>query len=139
MQQFYSQRPEMQIPQENTYKRLEIMRNLDAEFKTLSKNYLINKKNELIKYIKKHDELIPYLKTITPLINNYFPNNKKYLTFCKDPEFKELNQAMICVIGQDSLFEEERELMKSLNNDILYLNEFPINVKNLISVRLWWI
>ena len=55
MQKFYSQRQEMQIPQENTYKGLEIMRNFDAEFEILSKNYIINKKNELTKYIKKHD------------------------------------------------------------------------------------
>ena len=44
MQKFYSQRQEMQIPQENTYKGLEIMRNFNAEFEILSKNYIINKK-----------------------------------------------------------------------------------------------
>ena len=56
-----------------------------------------------------------------------------------NPEFEELNHAIICVIGNNSLFEKEREMMNRLNDELLYLTDFSIDVKSLISVRLWWL
>jgi hypothetical protein len=50
-----------------------------------------------------------------------------------------LNPALICVIGNDSAFEKERELMNRLNEELLYSSEFSVHVKSLISVRLWWL
>jgi hypothetical protein len=88
--------------------------------------------------MKKDDRLIPYIHSITPLIKEYFPNHRKYLTYCIDPEFEELNCAKICVIGNDSLFEEEHALMNRLKKEIIYSTDYPVEVKSLISVRLWW-
>ena len=89
--------------------------------------------------MKKDDRLIPYIHSITPLIKEYFPANERYLTYYIDPEFEELNHALICVIGNDSAFEKERRLMNQLNEELLYSTEFSVHVKSLISVRLWWL
>ena len=62
-----------------------------------------------------------------------------YLTYCTDPEFKELSSARICVIGNDSMFEDEHELMNELKKEIIYSTEYPVEVKSLISVRMWWL
>ena len=139
MQQNYSQRLEMQIPQENTYTGLENSLNLNYELEKLSKKYNLRRVNELKEYIVKDEMIIPYINSITPLIMKYFPENKRYLTYCTDPEFEELSKAKICIIGNNSLFEEERALMSTLNEEILYLKNYPTHVKNLISVRLWWL
>lgn len=138
MQQNYSQRLEMQIPQENAYIGIINTRNIDADLEELSKNYTLRKTDELKEYLQK-ERLIPYILSITPLIKEYFPNKKIYLTYCVDPEFKELNNAKICVIGNDSLFEEEHELMNKLKKEIICSTEFPVEVKSLISVRMWWL
>lgn len=114
------------------------MKNQNREFEKLSKDYTLRRTNELKEYLKKDERLISYINTITPLIKEYFPENKIYLTYCVDPEFEEeLNRAKICVIGQDSLFEEEYKKMNELEDEILNLTEFPVQVKSLISVRLW--
>ena len=42
---------------------------------------------ELKAYIVKDNRIIPYINSITPLIIEYFPDNKRYLTYCKDPEY----------------------------------------------------
>ena len=139
MHRNYSQRLEMQIPHENKYAKLTDTQNINQEFVKLSKDYDILKINKLNKYMKKYDKLIPYINSITPLIKDYFPKNKKYLTYYIDPEFEELNHAIICVIGNNSLFEKEREMMNRLNDELLYLTDFSIDVKSLISVRLWWL
>ena len=139
MHRNYSQRLEMQIPHENNYAKLTETQNINQEFVKLSKDYDILKINKLMKYMKKYDKLIPYINSITPLIKDYFPKNKKYLTYYIDPEFEELNHAIICVIGNNSLFEKEREMMNRLNDELLYLTDFSIDVKSLISVRLWWL
>ena len=99
-----------------------------------------NKKiDELKEYLEKNGGLIPYIHSITPLIKDYFPKNELCLTYYIDPEFEELNHALICVIGKNSLFEKERELMNQLNDKLLYLTDFSTDVKSLISVRLWWL
>jgi hypothetical protein len=139
MKQNYSQRLEMQIPQENTYVGLANTTNMDQELENLSKDYELRKIDELKEYMKKDDRLIPYIHSITPLIKEYFPANERYLTYYIDPEFEELNHALICVIGNDSAFEKERRLMNELNEELLYLTEFSVHVKSLISVRLWWL
>ena len=46
---------------------------------------------------------------------------------------------MICIIGQDDLFEEEHKQMNNLIDEILYSNEYPVEIKSLISVRMWWL
>ena len=139
MQKNYSPRLEMQIPQEHAYIGLVNTPNIDAELNKLSKNYTLRKVDELKEYFGKDERLIPYIHSITPLIKEYFPDRKMYLTYCIDPEFKELNRARICVIGNDSLFEEEHELMNKLKKEIIYSTEYPVEVKSLISVRMWWL
>ena len=139
MQKNYSQGLEMQIPQENTYTGLENSVNLNNELEELSKKYHLRRVEELKAYIVKDNRIIPYINSITPLIIEYFPDNKRYLTYCKDPEFKDLSKAKICIIGNDSLFEEERELMNVLNEKLLHMKNYPSHVKNSISVRLWWL
>ncbi len=136
MRQNYSKKLEMQIPQGNTYTEPINRGNIDAELAILSKNYDIRKRNELKEFIKKNNRLIPYIHSITPDINKYFPNHEKFLTYYTDPEFKELNSAMICVIGKKNKFEEEHNKMNALTDDILYSTEYPLEVKNLISVRM---
>lgn len=138
MNQNYSQRLVMQIPQENTYTGLENSLNINQEINKLSKDYKLRKISELKEYLTKNPQLIPYINSITPLIKESFPKNKKYLTYYIDPEFEELNKAKICVIGNDSLFETEREMMNDLNDKLLHMN-YPTYVKSLISVRLWWL
>ena len=139
MKQNFSQRLEMQIPQEKTYFGHVNTPNIDEELEKLSKNYTLRKINELKEYLTMNERLIPYIHSITPLIKEYFPDHRIYLTYCIDPEFNELNSAKICVIGNNSLFEEEHELMNSLNDKLLYSNEYPVSVKSLISIRMWWL
>lgn len=139
MQEEYSQRLQMQIPQENRYIGIANTPNMDSELEKLSKNYNIRKISKLKEYLEKNERLIPYIHSITPVINKYFPNNQKYLTYYIDPEFKELNCAIICVIGTDDLFEEEHAKMNNLIDEILYSTEFPVETKSLISVRMWWL
>ena len=80
MKQYLSQKLEMQIPQENVFTGMEIMKDFDKRFEELSKNYNIRKKEALRSYLEENKELISYMEFITPLVNQYFPNNKKYLT-----------------------------------------------------------
>ena len=61
MQQNYSQRLEMQIPQENTYTGLTKTKNMDKELANLSKDYNILKIDELKEYLEKNGGLIPYI------------------------------------------------------------------------------
>lgn len=139
MQQNHFQRLEMQIPSENAYTGLTDTQNMDKELEDLSKDYNIRKTEELREYLKKDDRILPYIHSITPLIKDFFPKNERYLTYYIDPEFEELNHAIICVIGNNSLFEKERELMNQLNDELLYSTDFTTDVKSLISVRLWWL
>lgn len=78
----------MQIPQENTYVGLANTTNMDQELENLSKDYELHKIDELKEYMKKDDRLIPYIHSITPLIKEYFPNHRKYLTYCIDLNLK---------------------------------------------------
>ena len=106
---------------------------------SLSKYYILRKTDELKEYLKRDERLIQYIKFITPIIRKYFSERKIYLTYCIDPEFEELNDVKICVIGNDSSFEDEHELMNNLNDELLHSTEFPVEVKSLLSVRMWWL
>jgi hypothetical protein len=66
MRQNYSQRLEMQIPQENTYVGLANTRNMNQELENLSKDYILRKIDELKDYMKKDDRLIPYTLDYSP-------------------------------------------------------------------------
>ena len=126
----------MQIPKENPYVGLV---NISDGFEELSQYYCLRKADEVMEYLSSDERRISYLVSIAPLIDKYFPENEKFLTYCRDPEFNVLDQAMVCVIGNDSLFEREHELMNRLNDEILHLDEFPVKVKSSLSVRLWWL
>ena len=86
MNQNYSQRLVMQIPQENTYTGLENSLNINREINKLSKDYKLRKISELKEYLTKNPQLIPYINSITPLIKESFPKNKRYLTYYIDPD-----------------------------------------------------
>ena len=71
----------MQIPQENVYNIIKI-RNPDENIEELLKNFEIHKPQEVKEFIEENNELVQYINSITPLIDNYFPGYKKCLTFC---------------------------------------------------------
>lgn len=58
------------------------MKDLNKEFEKLSKDFALRRINELKEYLKKDERLIAYINTITPLIKEYFPENKMYLILC---------------------------------------------------------
>ena len=74
------------------------MQNINSELDKLSKDYTLRKTDELKEYLKEYDILIPYIHSITPSINKYFPNHEKYLTYNIDPEFEELNRAKYALL-----------------------------------------
>lgn len=135
MNRNFSLAQNMQISKENAY----VCGTDDLDnLKKLSKEYNLRKIDELKKYLQKDGRLVPYILSIAPTINNYFPEHGKYLTYCMDPEFSELSQAVICVVGNDSSFKEDHELMNGLIDEILSSTDFPVEVKSMISVRMWW-
>lgn len=139
MQQNYSQRLEIQIPRENIYTGLEIRPDFDDEFERLSKNYKIHRIDQVKKFIKKNSELIGYINTITPIIEEYFPKNLKCITFCQDYEFEELNDITIYIHSSDDTFDEDCKKFDELEIEIIELNEFSTNITKLLSMDLWLI
>ena len=139
MKNNFSLTQNMQISKETAYVGLSDASGTDCEVEKLSQNYVLRRIDDLERYLKKDERLVQYILSITPIINSYFPQNKKYLTYCIDPEFSDLNQAVICVIGNDSSFEEEHDLMNRLNSEILHLDEFSVEVKSSVAVRMWWL
>ena len=97
MQRNYSQRFQMQIPQEHIYTGLEMMGNFDAEFEKLSKNYTVQNGAKVKNFIKQHENILEFIHELTPLINDYFPNYQKIIEFCEDPEFSDLDFVMIYI------------------------------------------
>ncbi len=55
MQRNFSKRLEMQIPQENTYARLEILPDFNKEFEKLSKDYTLRKPIKLPRLVEAVD------------------------------------------------------------------------------------
>jgi len=138
MYQNFSLRQNMQIPQENTYYSGTVS-NLDLKFQVLSKSFEIHKPNELKEFIKDNIELIEYLNCLIPLINNHFPNYKKCLTFCQDPEFYELDDVTIYINSFKSNFNDDWKKLDKLEKEIFYIDEFSNQIKGLVSVDLWLI
>lgn len=96
----YSQGLEMQIPRENAYTGLAIRPDFDDEFDKLSENYAINQINDVKCFIEKHENILEFIHELTPLIDEYFPDYRKIIEFCKDPEFSDLDFIMIYVDGE---------------------------------------
>lgn len=92
-----SPRPEMQIPPENAYTGLNIAKNFDEEFDRLSGNYELHNTSKLKSFTKKHENILGYIHELTPIIEKYFPNYGKFIEFCEDPEFSDLDFVMIYI------------------------------------------
>lgn len=136
MQKYFTQRQEIQIPQERPHVNLNV-NNFDEEIEKLSKNYTIHRKEEVKEFIKIHPELIPYINKITPIINCYFPNYKKCITFFEDYEFEELNDISIYINSTEKTFEKDCKIFDELLTTILKMNEIPTEIKRLVSMDLW--
>lgn len=134
MKQNYAKSLEMQIPQENAYTGLNIMP-IDEEFDKLSKYYTINNIEQVTNFIKEHDALLDYIKSITPLISNYFPNNEKIIDFCEDPEFDSLDFIMIYI--KSSNLDKDWETLQKLEHERITAIRIPKNIIGLISLDLW--
>lgn len=128
-------RIQMQIPQENTYTGLNIMSDFDKEFDELSKNYNIHNENHVKVFIKKHENILPFIHELTPLINKYFPQYTKIIEFCKDPEFSDLDFIMIYINGDS--YEKDYEKLVKFKNEPLYMSKFSKKIKGLVCVELW--
>lgn len=134
MQQNFSQRLQMQIPQENTYTGIKIM-SFNERFKELSDNYTICKESKLKEFIEEHINILDFIFEITPLINDYFPTYQKIIELCEDPEFSELDFVMIYIKG--SSFDADYEILRKFENESLYQSKFSKNINGLVCVGLW--
>lgn len=129
-------RQNMQIPQENVYNPITIS-SLDKNIEDLSKNYEIHKPQEVKEFFEDYDELVQYISSITPLIDKHFPDYKKCLTFCQDPEFEELDDITIYIHSFKSQFDTDWKKLDELEKELFYLDGFSNQTKGLISVDLW--
>lgn len=134
MQQNFSQRLQMQIPQENTYTGIKIM-SFNDRLKELSDNYTICKESKLKEFIEEHINILDFIFEITPLINDYFPTYQKIIELCEDPEFSELDFVMIYIKG--SSFDADYEILRKFENESLYQSKFSKNINGLVCVGLW--
>lgn len=134
MQQNFSQRLQMQIPQENTYTGIKIM-SFNERFNELSDNYTICKESKLKEFIEEHLNILDFIFEITPLINDYFPTYQKIIELCEDPEFSELDFVMIYIKG--SSFDADYEILRKFENESLYQSKFSKNINGLVCVGLW--
>ncbi len=125
----------MQIPQENVFTGLEIMKDFDKRFEELSNNYTLHDVEKLKTFIKEHGNIMDFIFEITPLINKYFPNYEKIIEFCEDPEFSNLDFVMIYIVGCS--FDEDYKILKSFENEPLYKSKFSRNINGLLCVGLW--
>lgn len=137
MHKNFSLTQNMQIPQgmESTGTNFSI--NLDDEIEKLSKIYGIHKTQQIKDFLIDNVELIPYIDTIAPIIDNHFPNCKKCMTFCKDPEFDELDDITIFLGSLKDEFDNDWKKLDKLEKELFYLSEFSTKIKGLISVDLW--
>ena len=112
-------------------------RNSSADMDVFSKNYEIHNPNELNEFIKNNVQLIQYITAITPIINNHFPNYKKCITFCKDPEFEELDDVTIYINSFQSDFDNDWKKLDELEKELFGIVEFSNRIKGLVSLDLW--
>lgn len=137
MQKNFSLSQNMQIPQERWFTKTDISIDFNDEIEKLSKNYDIHKTQQIKDFIIKNTELICYIDTITPIINNHFPDYKKCITFCKDPEFDELDDITIYINSVKDEFDNDWKKLDKLEKELFCLSGFPTKIKGLISVDLW--
>lgn len=127
----------MQIPQENTYSEMPVNGVHDKEMEKLSESYKIHNAQLVREFILNNNGLLQYISEITPIVNNYFPNYQKCLTFCRDPEFGELDDITIYINSFMSSFDEDWEKLDKLERELFYLQKFPTKIKGLVSLDLW--
>lgn len=107
------------------------------KFNELYNQFHVLNNTELKEFIKNHDDLLLLIDKINPLLKKIFPNFVYILDFNQDPEFQYLNQVVIYIhIGQSS-FDENWALLRQLNKEIRNIDEFPSQLKRLLSVDLW--
>ncbi|MBQ9161528.1 MAG: hypothetical protein IJ122_09480 [Methanobrevibacter sp.] len=133
----FSLRQNMQIPQKRAYVGLEFGNNLDEEIEELSKHYEIHNIHQVKDFIRKNEDLVEYIKSITPIIDKHFPDNKKCLTFCEDSEFEELDDITIFISCFKADFDRDWKQLDVLEKELCYLDGFSTKLKGLISVDLW--
>ena len=102
MHKIFPLRHVLQIPQQKAYTGV-----LDEDIKILSKNFEIHNALKVKEFLGKNSELILYINRITPLINNHFPDYKKCITFCQDPEFDGLDDITIYINSFKSEFDND--------------------------------
>lgn len=139
MQNNFSSGLSMQIPQENVFTGLDFCENFDYEFERIAKNYNLHRRQEVKEFIGQHDELLQYLDSVTQIINHYFPNYLKCLTFCDDFEFEELNDITIYINSSESSFERDCQKFNELEVKLITMDGFSAKIKKLVSVDLWLI
>ena len=135
MRQKFSQRLEMQISQGNDYIGVSSIKNFEDNFNKLSQNYEIENSDKLKEFIKKHENVLEYIRELTPLINKYFPNNEKSIEFCEDPEFDDLDFVMIYI--ECSIYEKDKKTLDEFKKEPLYISKFSRNIRGLLCVELW--
>ena len=129
------QRIEMQIPEGNIYSPVSTQDPFDGEFKKLSNYYDVRDEEKLKCFIRKHEHILEYIHELTPLINEYFPNHHKHIEFCEDPEFSDLDFVMIYI--ECSIYEQDKQTLKQLKDEDLYMSKYSKNIRGLVSVELW--
>lgn len=112
MLQNYSQRLEMQIPQENTYTGATKMPNSDVEIKTFLKqnfNFPSNNFKEINKFINKDNELKKIIYELPMEISSQLDYNEISLDFMKetDPNEKILEIVIYSRLDENVLLEKE--------------------------------
>ena len=132
MKQDFPQRHEMQMPYGPG-----IIRNFDDEFEKLSDNYDMHDSDDVKRFMEKHEHILGYIHELTPLINRYFPNHEKFIEFCPDPEFSDLDFVMIYIAAQESDYDSDYELLKKFKNEPLYMSKFSKDIRGLLCVELW--
>ena len=138
MQKDFTLTQNIEMPQKTPCSQDRFKDNLDYELDKLSKSYEIHNIPQVRDFITENRDLLQYIRTITPLINNYFPEYKKCLTFCRDPEFSELDDITIYINSIKSSFESDWEKLDELEKELFYISKFPARSKGLISLDLWF-
>ena len=111
--------------------------NLDYEIEELSDSYEIHNSRQVEDFIEKNSGLLQYIKAIAPIIDNHFPEYKKCLTFCQDPEFSELDDITIYINSIKSSFESDWKRLDELERELFFITDFSAKIKGLLSLDLW--